>query len=111
MASKGKNRKRKKMYSVRKPTPAKDVSIKSDGTEYVPPSPEQTRYLVTGLTMLRAVIGEEKTIALARSNADERRRLFRELIADERPEVRDALARVLTGLGLDPDELVKEATE
>lgn len=110
VASKGKNKKRKKIYPTREPTPKK-VGTKSDGTKYRLPSSEQTRYLVTGMTMLRSAIGEEKTIALARSNADERRRLFRELIADKRPEVRDALARVLTGLGLDPDELVKEATE
>lgn len=32
-------------------------------------------------------------------------------MADERPEVRDALARVMTGMGLDPDKLIEEATE
>lgn len=86
------------------------VAIKEDGTEYILPSSQQTRYLITGLTMLRAIIGEAETLALARSNVDERRRLIRELMNDERPGVRDTLARVLTGLGLDPDELVKEAT-
>lgn len=110
MASKGKTKKHKRMNSTRRPVPKK-VATKSDGTEYALPSPEQTRYLIEGLTMLRATVGEEKTIALARSNVDERRRLIRELMNDERPGVRDALARVMTGMGLDPDQLIKEATE
>ncbi len=91
MASKGKTKKHKRMNPTRRPVPKK-VTTKSDGTEYALPSPEQTRYLITGMTMLRVTIGEEKTIALARSNVDERRRLIRELMTDKRPEVRKEAA-------------------
>lgn len=84
---------------------------RSDGTLYVSPAPEQTRYLIAALTVLREVIGEERVTALVRSDVETRQVLWKELLKDDRPAIRDAVACVLTGLGLDPDELVEEATE
>ena len=84
---------------------------RSDGTLYVSPVPEQTRYLIAALTVLRRVIGEERVTALARSDVETRQKLWKELLMEDDPATRDAVACVLTGLGLDLDELVEEAAE
>lgn len=84
---------------------------RSDGTLYVSPAPEQTRYLMAALAALRACIGEERVTALVRSDVKTRQVLWKELLKDDRPAIRDAVACVLTGLGLDPDELIKETVE
>lgn len=84
---------------------------RTDGTLYVSPPPEQTRYLIAALTVLRGVIGEERVTALTRPDVETRQKLWKELLKEDDPATRDAVARVLTGLGLDPDELVKEATK
>ncbi len=84
---------------------------RSDETPYVLPPPEQTRYLMAALTVLREVIGEERVTALVRSDVETRQKLWKELLMEDNPIIRDVVARVLTGLGLDPDELVEEATE
>lgn len=84
---------------------------RSDGTLYVAPAPEQTRYLIAALTVLRGILGEDRVTTLVRSDMKTRQVLWKELLEDDRPAVRDAVACVLTGLGLDPDKLVEEADE
>lgn len=83
----------------------------SDGTLYVAPAPEQTRYLIAALTVLRGAIGEERVTALVRSDVETRQKLWKELLKEDDPATRDAVACVLTGLGLNPDELIDEVGE
>ncbi len=78
------------------------------------PDPKEAvrkRYLLQGITKLRTLIGEERVIALIRSNVDVREQEWLKLLADENPDVIHAAATVLTGLGLDPDEIKDESDE
>lgn len=102
MASKGK-RKHMGNRRTRSPKPPKQK-----------PNPKEAvrkRYLLAGITKLRELIGEEKVTALVRADVDVREQEWTKLLKDDNPEVLDAAATILTGLGLDPDEIKGESDE
>lgn len=75
------------------------------------PNPEEAvrkQILLAGITKLRTLIGEERVTLLVRSDVDVREKEWAKLLADKDPEVIDAASTVLTGLGLDPDEMQAE---
>lgn len=78
------------------------------------PDPKEAvrkRYLLAGITKLRTLIGEERVTALVRSNVDVREQEWLNLLKDDNSEVIEAAVTVLTGLGLDPDEITKGSDE
>lgn len=97
MASKGK-RKHAGKRRTRSPKPDPKEAVRK-------------RYLLAGITKLRELIGEERVTALVRSNVDVRKQEWVKLLSDENPEIIDAAAITLTGLGLDPDEIQNEELE
>lgn len=89
MASKGKHAGKRRTRSP-KPDPKEAV---------------RKRYLLAGITKLRELIGEERVTALVRSNVDVREQEWLKLLKDDNPEVIEAAATILTGLGLDPSQI------
>lgn len=66
-------------------------------------------YLLQGIVLLRQAIGGAKTTELLRSGMDDvQYAIWIELITSKDKATIEALSYILTGLGLDPDELAKE---
>lgn len=60
--------------------------------------------LMRGVRQLRAAAGEEAAIRLIRSNLDVRAQMWGELMRSGDPAIHEALANILIGLGLEPEE-------
>lgn len=56
---------------------------------------------------MRLAVGESKTNELVNSNLDDRERVWGELMRSNHKPTLEALAHILTGLGLSPDEFAK----
>lgn len=66
--------------------------------------------LMHGIRQLREAAGEEMTTKLIRSNVDVRAETWGELMRSGDPLIHEALANILGGLGLDPDDMTEEAS-
>lgn len=64
--------------------------------------------LMRGVRRLRLAVGEEAVTKLIQGNKDERKAMWVKLMKSKDPETLEALADILTGLGIDPDEVGNE---
>lgn len=58
---------------------------------------------------MRLAVGEDKTNELIRADLKDRERVWGELMRSGHQPILEALAHILTGLGLDPDEFVLQS--
>lgn len=61
--------------------------------------------LMRGIRRLRQAAGEEETTELVQGNVKQRQAMWVKLMKSKDPEILEALADILTGLGIDPDEV------
>lgn len=102
MASKGKSHKRKRRQKnrVSKPSPEERKREKV-----------RKLYLANAMTELAKVAGEDAVASMMGPDLENRQKMIKGFMRSDNPKVRLAIAGVLAGLGLNPDQLTKEAVE
>lgn len=67
--------------------------------------------LMRGIRRLRQAAGEEETTKLVQGNVEQRQEMWVKLMKLKDPETLEALADILTGLGIEPEEVELEKTK
>lgn len=60
--------------------------------------------LMTGIRLLRVAAGEKATTKLIRGNIDKRKEMFVQLMKSGNEDIYTALAYILSGLGIEPED-------
>ncbi len=60
---------------------------------------------------MRQATGEKRTTELIQSNVKQRKAMWVKLMKSKDPEILEALADILTGLGIEPEEVGLEETK